>query len=106
MISSASGFHTISCWQGSSIVSYWSISTSLPVPPPAVRKAISRRRPISRIVLGALKALTTYISLLPLLVFLKNLSGVSSDFINSVGTASIIFSSIGYFLLWSKYVFI
>ena len=57
MISSASGFHTMSCSHGESIVSNWSISTSHPVPPPAARNAISRRRPISRMVLGELWAL-------------------------------------------------
>ena len=43
---------------GTSMVSNSSISTSLPVPPPAARNAISRRRPISRITFGASNAVT------------------------------------------------
>ena len=49
-------------------VSNSSMSIGLPVPPPASRNAISRRRPISRITFGALCAVMMYISLLLLLV--------------------------------------
>lgn len=45
------------------MVSNSSMSHSLPVPPPAARNEISRRRPISRIVFGAVRASTTYMEI-------------------------------------------
>ena len=78
MISCASGFHTMSCLYGFSHVSNSSRSSSLPVPPPAARNAISRRRPISRTTFGEFCHVTMYISLLLRLVNLSRLSSVSS----------------------------
>lgn len=91
IISLSSGFQTIIWRQGGCIVSKASMSQSRPVPPPASRKEISRRRPISLIVLGALKASTTYISFPPLLVLRRKRSGVSSATIRSGSTLSMIF---------------
>ncbi len=76
------------------MVSNSSMSHSLPVPPPAARNEISRNRPISRIVFGAVCASTTYMRLWPLLVGRSRRSGVSSDSISSVDTGGMIVSSI------------
>ena len=57
-----SGSHTISWLHGTSITSNSSMSQSLPSRRRQYGTKFPRRRPISRITLGALWALTTYIS--------------------------------------------
>ena len=100
IISSSSGFHTMSWRHGSSMVSNSSMSMLFPVPPPAVRKAISRNRPISFITFGALCAVTTYISLWLLLVVRSRRSFVSSPFRMSLGMGWMISSSMCLFCCW------
>ena len=93
-----SGSHTISCRHGGSMTSKSSMSQLLPVPPPAARKAISRKRPISRIVLGHSLPSMTYISLLLLFVIRSRRSRVKSASISDMSTGAIMFSVI---VLWS-----
>lgn len=58
--------------------------------PPASRKAISRKRPISVTVLGESCHVTTYNSLCPLLVSVNFFDAESSALISSIGTGLII----------------
>ena len=84
-ISSASGFQTINCLYGLSMMSYSSISIDLPVPPPAARNAISRKRPISFIVFGESWAVMIYIYLIMTSIgHAQTLSSVNSAFNSSL----------------------